>query len=151
MALHVPKWRARFLGMAVHVAGWSLDPSTQVGAVVANARKRVVGLGYNGFPDRILDRPEWLANREVKQSMVIHAEVNAILNATTAVEGCALYVSAPPCGECAKFVVQAGIVEVIHLPPPAEFAERWAKSLELSRTIFQAAGVESLPMELRAG
>jgi deoxycytidylate deaminase len=47
-----PKWDRRFLELARHVAAWSKDPSTQVGAVVAEG-KRVVSLGYNGssLPD----------------------------------------------------------------------------------------------------
>lgn len=67
----------------------SKDPSTQVGACIVDPRKRVVGIGYNGFPtgcsDDILP---WARTAEdeldTKYPYVVHAEVNAILNKISA-------------------------------------------------------------------
>ena len=38
-------WNQRFMDLAKHVAGWSKDPSTQVGAVVVNDKKQVISMG----------------------------------------------------------------------------------------------------------
>jgi len=135
------KWRKRFLTLADHVATWSQDPSTQVGAVVVDQRKRVVGVGFNGFPDRIADRREWLEDRETKLTLTIHAEVNAILNATASVEGCSLFISMPPCADCAKLVVQAGILYVYYREGRADFMNRWGKSVAQAASVFAKAGM----------
>ena len=71
-AEQISKWDKRFLGLAAHVAEWSKDPSTQVGAVVANGKK-VVSLGFNGFPQGLSDDHR-LHDRETKYSLVLHAE-----------------------------------------------------------------------------
>lgn len=73
----VLKWHHRFLSLAKHVAGWSKDPSTKVGCVIAKD-KRIVSVGYNGFPEGIRDTYERLNNRELKYQIVQHAEENAI-------------------------------------------------------------------------
>ena len=138
------EWVAKGLDTAEFFANrFSKDPSTKVGAVIMNKRKRIVGFGYNGFPDRIPDAPHRLADRTLKNEDTIHAEVNAVLNATASVEGCALFVNFPPCGDCAKFVIQAGI-DVVHylaLDPDSGFAERWACSMDRAQSAFKRAGV----------
>jgi dCMP deaminase len=107
------KWDKRFLQLAAHVAGWSKDPSTQVGAVIADG-KHVVSVGYNGFPESTEDKDEWLNDRPTKYSMVIHAEANAIFNARQYVRGLTLYVSPlSPCLECAKLIAGAGFSRVV--------------------------------------
>ena len=58
------KWSDRFLALAEHIAEWSQDPSTKVGAVIVDSQKRVVSMGYNGFPRGIKDLPERYKNRD---------------------------------------------------------------------------------------
>lgn len=144
-----PRWTQRFLDLAEVVAQWSKDPSLKCGAVVVNDKHRVVGLGYNGFPDRIADKPEWLEDRDEKYPMIIHAEVNAILNATASVEGCSLFVTSMPCHDCAKFIVQAGIAEVHYhdhqTGPQAEYLTRWADRVAIAKKVFDRAGVPMIP------
>jgi deoxycytidylate deaminase len=48
-------WDARFMALAEHVAGWSKDPSTKVGAVIVSPDRRQLTTGYNGFPQGIAD------------------------------------------------------------------------------------------------
>ena len=43
-------WDKYFMGVAVLSAMRSKDPNTQVGACIVNPQKRIVGIGYNGFP-----------------------------------------------------------------------------------------------------
>lgn len=48
-------WEEYFMGLALLSAQRSKDPHTQVGACIVNEKKRIVGLGYNGFPDGVSD------------------------------------------------------------------------------------------------
>ena len=50
MRKDVLSWDQYFMGMAHLSAMRSKDPNTRVGACIVNPQKRVVGLGYNGFP-----------------------------------------------------------------------------------------------------
>ena len=140
------KWDLRFLRLAAEVATWSKDPSTHCGAVIARPDHTIVSLGYNGFPRRTPDREEDYADRDKKLSRVIHAEVNAILNAHGSVEGCTLY-SYPPghgptCDRCAAHVIQVGIARVVGIAAPSSFATRWKESCEAAVAHYADAGVE---------
>ena len=48
-----------------------------------------------------------------KYPYVVHAESNAILNATTNLKGASIYVTLFPCNECTKLIIQSGIVEIV--------------------------------------
>lgn len=135
------KWDSRFLDLAQVIAGWSKDPGTGCGAVVVKDR-RVLGTGYNGLPTGIEDRYERLMDRDLKLSITIHAEDNAILNAIVPVRGATLYVwPMPPCAHCAARIIQVGIARVVAPAPPREQAERWHQSLMLSAEVLMEAGV----------
>lgn len=100
----------------------SKDPNTQVGACIVNQDNRIVGVGYNGLPKGLEDNEfQWdMRNPSVEQmdrnkyAYVVHAEANAILNATKSVSGCRIYVSLFPCHECAKLIIQSGITEIVY-------------------------------------
>ena len=85
------KWDERFMKLAEHVASWSKDPSTKVGAVIVDEQHRIVSLGSNGFPKGIADDTR-LDDRAKKYEIVVHAEINAILFANKPVGNCTLYV-----------------------------------------------------------
>ena len=94
-------WDEYFMGIALLSAMRSKDPQTQVGACIVNEDNRIVGIGYNGFPHGCSDvefpwerEGEFL---ETKYPYVVHAEQNAILNSTTRLKKCRLYVSLFPC------------------------------------------------------
>src|SRR5450759_3287372 len=74
------KWDRRFIELARFVADWSKDPSTKVGAVIVRPDRTVAALGYNGFPRGVLDHSERYDHRPTKYEMVVHAELNSILN-----------------------------------------------------------------------
>ena len=84
------KWDQRFLELAKLVSTWSKDPSTKVGAVIAHDRK-IISVGYNGFPEGVLDTAERYYDRETKYKYMVHAERNALLFANTSVKGMTLY------------------------------------------------------------
>lgn len=145
----VYKWDRRFLRLAKEVSTWSKDPSTQVGAVITNAMRQVVGMGFNGFPRGVIDDPERYADRPLKYRMIVHAEQNAIIQAGKQAEGGILYVypsfgSPNICHDCAKLAIQAGIVCVVGFEPPKENprAANWKDSLDLAGSMFAEAGVD---------
>lgn len=144
------KWDKRFIGLAEHVAQWSKDPSTKVGAVLVRPESNlVVGIGYNGFARGVEDTDERLNNRDLKYKFVVHAEVNAILMAKEQAQGAKLYVwpsfSIPCiCHDCCKTAIQAGVKEIIGLNPSPEYAERakrWQESIDLAKTMCDESEV----------
>lgn len=136
------KWDGRFLGLAREVAGWSRDPSTRVGAVIARPNRTIVALGYNGLPRGVTDHDARLRDRDTKLAMTVHAELNAILTARQSLEGCILYVwPFHPCSACAAAIIQAGIVDVVAPETPEAVAARWGSSLAVTRTMLDEAGV----------
>ena len=135
-------WDEYFMGVALLASQRSKDPSTQVGACIVDSEKRILSTGYNGFPHGCSDddfpwnRDESLG--ETKYRFVVHAELNAILNASgKSLAGSTLYVGLFPCNECAKAIIQAGIKEVIYLSDKYHDAP----SFEASRRMLSAAGV----------
>lgn len=140
--ISVDKWPSRFLRMAREVAGWSKDPSTQVGAVIVRPDRTIASLGYNGFPRGVSDDPEIYAKREDKYARVVHAELNAILNAREPVAGYTLYVYPfQPCSNCMAAIIQSGIKRVVTVRPDPVKAERWAKDFETAGKLAREAGV----------
>lgn len=135
------RWDLRFMEIALDVSRWSKDPSTKVGAVVVQGR-RIRATGYNGFPRGIADDGR-LEDRLTKYAIVVHAEMNAVLDAGRDCEGATLYLHGmpgPPCSSCAKHMIQAGIRRVV--TRAGETPERWREDLERSRALLAEAGVE---------
>ncbi|MBE0700774.1 MAG: dCMP deaminase family protein [Acholeplasmataceae bacterium] len=111
-------WDAYFMGVAKLSSLRSKDPSTQVGACIINRDKRIVGIGYNGLPHGCDDAHFPWQNEgdflDTKYPYVVHAEANAILNATTSLKGASIYVTLFPCNECTKQIIQSGIREIVY-------------------------------------
>jgi dCMP deaminase len=133
------KWDRRFLGLADHVAQWSKDPRTKVGAVIVDEKNRVVSVGYNGFPRGVHDDDSRYENRKVKHLFVAHAERNALDNAPLMVDGCTMYVPLMPCNECAKSIAQKGIKRVVtYVPNRSGEGFHW----DITKAIFAESGIE---------
>ena len=136
-------WDEYFMGVALLAAERSKDPNTQVGACIVDGDKRILSTGYNGFPHGCSD-DDFPWNRdekcgETKYQFVVHAELNAILNARgKSLAGSTLYVGLFPCNECAKAIIQAGVAEVIYLSNKYEHTP----STIASRRMLDAAGVK---------
>lgn len=148
------KWVHYFFLHARCVATLSRDPSTKVGAVIVNPTTRaVVATGYNGFPRGISDAPADYNDRETKLLQIVHAELNAILNAAAngaQVSGCVLFVTLPPCMECTKAIIQSGIIAVYFCNDPDKDDSKkmnggdlgnWRKYREHSLRLLTQAGV----------
>jgi dCMP deaminase len=137
-------WEEYFMAIAELSAKRSKDPSTQVGACIVNSNKRIIGIGYNGFPIGCSDdQLPWERDGEfldTKYPYVCHAEMNAITNASNKPEldGASMYVSLFPCNECAKLIVQVGIREVVYLSDKYHDEPVFVAA----RRIFDMAGVQ---------
>ena len=147
------------MGVAMLAAKRSKDPSTQVGACIVDDDNRTVSTGYNGFPYGCSDDefPWDREGEETKYPFVVHAELNAILNARGKnLSGAKIYVALFPCNECAKAIIQAGIKEVIYL------SDKYANQPNtlISKRMLRSAGIklrqletekESITLDLRKG
>jgi len=143
MSGHSNKWTGRFMHLAQHISNWSKDPRTKVGAVIVADGNKIVSLGYNGLPAHIPFEEQYLFDREMKNAMTIHAEANAIAFAMGRASGCAMYVTHPPCSQCAAMIIQSGIKGVCAArSPEMESGTIWSKSIALAQDMFAAAGVE---------
>jgi len=143
-------WHKRYMGLAAHVATWSKDPSSKVGAVAVNPEDNyVLSIGYNGFPRGIADTQERLEDREKKYPLTVHAEENCIYNATyngVKLKGSVLYVHGRPiCDGCSKAIIQVGISRVIM---PSSIVSNldpeniWTIKLKQSLMNFEETGIE---------
>jgi dCMP deaminase len=135
-------WDYRFLELARQVSTWSKDPSTQVGAVIVDQQRRVLSLGYNGFPRGVEDSPKLYLHKPSKYKMIVHAEANAILNATQSLEGATLYSTLFTCCECAKLVIQSGIKRVVSYQHLHSEKQHWEESFAVAREMYLQAGVQ---------
>lgn len=132
----------RFLLTAQRLAEiWSKDPITKVAAIVVGAQPNQVAWGYNGFPPGLADSAERLHGRDWKNAHTLHAEQNAILNATFEPE--TLYSTHYPCAErCALMILgKRTIRRVVTLTPNAAYMERWGTSVCHSAELFDEAGL----------
>lgn len=142
-------WDDYFMALAFLSAQRSKDPYKQVGAVIVSNTNIILSIGYNGFPRGIPDEKlPWGKSGDLldtKYPYVCHAEANAILNANTdKMTGQRIYVTMFPCNECAKLVIQAGLVEVIYCefkgPPYKRPQDRIC--YEASKRLLSLAGVK---------
>ena len=142
----IPGWDKYYLDICKAVACRSKDPHTQLGCVIVGPNHEIRSTGYNSFPRGIRDdAPERLA-RPAKYLWIEHAERNAICNAAragTATQGCTIFVEIMPCMDCARAIVQAGIVEVvISAGRMAEYSsEYYNEHFGMVETLFGEAGV----------
>ena len=137
------KWGDRYLNICKEISTWSKDPSTKVGAVVVGDKNQILSQGYNGFPRGIHDSDTRYSDKKRKYELVVHAEMNAIYNATyngQSLQGATMYVSGlHVCHECAKAIIQVGIGSVV---AEGEMKPHWEESLKLTRQLFSEAGID---------
>lgn len=103
----------RYLRMARIWAENSYCKRRQVGALVVKD-KMIISDGYNGTPSGFENICE---ENDITKPYVLHAEANAITKLARSnnnSDGSTLYVTASPCIECAKLIIQAGIKRVVY-------------------------------------
>jgi dCMP deaminase len=129
----------RYLRMARIWAENSYCKRRQVGALVVKDQ-RIISDGYNGTPSGFDNLCE---ENNVSFPYVLHAEANAITKLARShnnSEGSTLYVTASPCLECAKLIIQAGIKRVI-------YGENYR--LDDGIQLLKRAGIETTLMEVQ--
>ena len=110
------KWHYRFMEVARLIATWSKDPNTKTGAIVVGPDREIRATGYNGLVRGVNDDIPERMERPTKYDFFEHAERNAVYNACltgTSLKGCVLYATHPPCTDCARAIIQAGIKMVV--------------------------------------
>lgn len=141
-------WDEYFMGVALLSAKRSKDPATQVGACIVNTKNKIVGAGYNGLPAGCNDNEfPWDKQGDFLQTKypyVCHAELNAILNNIGMdLHGCRIYTALFPCNECAKAIIQSGIIEVIYLSDKYDGSD----TSVASKRMLEKAGVSYRKVE----
>ena len=117
---HKTDWDTYFLELARQAATRSSCVLDQHGAVIVRNR-RILSTGYNGTPSGYgnCDQgacPRGKSRDRSKLCAGLHAEANAILYATPEErQGATLYITAPPCFECAKLISNSGLEEIVTL------------------------------------
>jgi dCMP deaminase len=107
-----PSWTNYFLGLAKVVAQRSHDIHTQHGCIITDQNRRILGVGYNGFPKQ-LDDSILPTSRPEKYNWMIHAERNALSNCIVRPDNGIAYVTGQCCNDCVMSLWQEGITEVI--------------------------------------
>jgi dCMP deaminase len=139
------KWDVRFLKLAEQIASWSKDPSKKVGAVIVNHDRVILSTGYNGLPKGMRDTAERLNSREMKNELIVHAEMNAIYNASKngiSLDNSTLYCwGLPVCSKCSLGVISAGIKKVV-MEDPYILSVRWEEEKQKTIANFSECGIE---------
>lgn len=146
-----PSWEEYFLDLADLVASRSTCLRRQVGAVLVK-KERIIATGYNGAPRGLGHCLEIGCLRETMQipsghryelCRGVHAEQNAIINAANygvSTQDSVLYCTNQPCTICARMIINAGIIKVVH---------RGNFDDQLAVQFLHEAGIELV--EIRAG
>lgn len=140
-------WDRRYLALAEHVATWSKDPSTKVGAILVGRNRHQIAMGYNGIPRGIADSEDRLKDRATKLRFTQHAERNVLDQVTFDTLGSTLIVTHFPCSECAKSIISKGIARVLYRSDNTSFNDRWLDELRWSREMMIEAGIELMELE----
>jgi dCMP deaminase len=144
------KWDKHFLTLCKELAKMSRDPSTKTGCVVVRWDKSIASTGFNGFPRGVDDTKEKRYERPVKYLYTEHCDRNAILTAArhgVVLQGCTMYLTGPPCADCTRAIIQAGIVEVVWpednpFEQDPEVMARWWDSLKAAFEMMDEAEVK---------
>ena len=144
-----PSWDEYFMNIAKVAASRSNCSRRQVAAVIVRDH-RVISTGYNGTPRGVRnccdggcprcssDAP---SGTKLGDCLCSHAEENAIVQAACygiAVKGATIYTTYSPCLQCAKMIINAGLVEVIYF-------QRYSID-DVSLALLREAGVTVRPL-----
>ena len=143
--MNVPTWDDYFMSMAYLVAMRSKDMSTHVGSIIVGPDKEIRSTGYNGLPRFVNDDIPERQERPEKYYWFEHAERNAIYNAAligVSLRDCTIYTNGIPCMDCARAIVQAGLIAVITDKQWDETnIEKWAEHAKRTLQMFNEVGI----------
>ena len=141
-------WDRTFMRMAEALADRSKDPDTQIGAIIVNEQYHIIGAGYNGLPEGMDDKlNDGCWKKANKQHYIIHAENNAILNATADLTNATLYLHSKkgylPCSKCAQMIAQKKIKKVLIDCPDIEVTSKHCEdyNFDATKDIFKQCNI----------
>lgn len=143
-------WDEYFMSIARAVAQRSKDRSTKVGCVIVGPDHEIRSTGYNGFVRGMPDDNDALHERPEKYFWTEHAERNALYAAVrvgTPLAGCTAYVDWLPCIDCARGLVQSGIVAVV-VPKGIHFDDIPAQWKETFKRAFDLFALKGIPVRV---
>ena len=122
-----------FLGVAILAGKRSKDPNPKNGSCLVNGFGKIIGIGWNCFPEGCLDNEPL----RLKENFVCPSQLNSLLNSPTgSAQGSTMYVGIFPCLECAKGIIQAGVKKIFYLE------ENELNSSKEAKEILNLAGVK---------
>lgn len=137
------QWHLTFMGIANLFARNSKDTSRKVGAVITRFDNSIVSVAYNHFPTNCNDQVAERYERPAKYKWTEHAERNAIFIAAkygVSLMCTRMYVPWFPCVECARAIIEAGIMELYCYEP--DFGDpRWGEDFVIAKEMLEEAGV----------
>jgi dCMP deaminase len=141
----MPSWDRFFLGEAFYVSGKSKDQSKKCGCVVCSKDNDILVKGWNDIPRDLDDSIQERRERPAKYLWTEHAERNAFYNASrngTSLKGGTIYITASPCVDCTRGIIQTGISKVVTVlqEDEPEWAERF--NIDVSYDMLMEAGRE---------
>lgn len=139
------------------MAQFSLDPSTQVGAIVVDGSNEIIGRGWNQLPKGYGDghARAILGDREQKYPRIIHAETMALFDAAYSaarydLDKCTLYVwPLPMCNECAKQVIASTIISRVVWPLQTT-SHRWSDANVIANEMLLSASITRTQINMEA-
>jgi dCMP deaminase len=146
--LPLPSWDELFMRHAYLISSKSRDNRTKVGAAIVRD-KYVISEGYNGFPRGVdAEKPERYERPE-KYFWFEHAERNSVFQCARhgiPSNGTTIFTQGIPCADCARAVIQAGIIEVVVHKQWQEWErkfrnEKWVESHQRSSALLHEANV----------
>lgn len=139
-------WDDYFMSMVYLVASKSKDNRAHIGAVIIGSDKEIKSTGYNSFVRGLNDNLPERQEKPEKFYWFEHAERNAIYNATligTSLKGCKMYTTGIPCMDCARGIVQSGILEVIVDEAWDKVnSDMWVEHSKRTLQMFEETGVK---------
>lgn len=133
------------MDLAEHVAQWSKDLRTKVGAVAVSKHNSVMETGFNGIARGVQDLPERL-ERPAKYIWTAHAEENLVTHAARRhLEGSTVYVTHLCCSTCARMLINAGVSKIV--VGTGRVRNMPAEQFEAALTMLAEAGVELIEEE----
>ena len=145
-------WIEYFLNIAEVVKSKSKDNSTHIGAVIAGKGNEILSTGYNSFPRGIVDTIDERQERPEKYFWMVHAEMNAIINAArigVSTNESKMYLTCGiPCSNCGKAIINAGISEIYCKREDTTVnREKWDEEAKRTLQMFKEAKVEVIYYE----
>ena len=131
-----------------HANAISPDPSTKNGSVLVSLHHGILSYGVNKFPNGVAETQSRLTDKTTKYRMVVHAENGAIFNAAkngNATREATLYCPFYACSECAKAIIQAGVIKIVghaQLMALAGSHTTWVDTIVNAWEMLEEAGVE---------